>query len=240
MTLNPDRSIRALLMALSMAVVNSTLCQNLVPNPGFEEMTIARCGLAAITKKFNAENKHWSAPTDYSPEIFSSSVDPSCWNYISKETLGTNTSTRVASILVLNPSNLLSYLQVKLIDRLEKGKVYRTEISVNIRKASTHVCNNLGLYFSDTLVQRKGSEYLPFSPQVNHANVLRDTTGWVRLVATFKANSRASYLLIGNFFTYKETIVERIREPSFVNDDAIFYYIDDVAVYKEEKKKGKR
>jgi hypothetical protein len=236
MTLNSDRSICALLIALSMAVVNTALCQNLVPNPGFEEMTVIRCGLAAITKKFNAENKHWSAPTDSTPEILSSSVDSSCWNYVSKETLGTNTSTRVASILVLSKFNSPSYLQVKLIDRLEKGKSYRTEISVKLSKYSTHVCNNLGFYFSDTLVQRKGREYLPFSPQVNHANVLRDTTGWIRLVATFKANSRASYLLIGNFFTNKETIVERIREPSFANDGVIFYYIDDVAVYKEEKK----
>jgi hypothetical protein len=237
MTLSIDRTILAFLTALNMIVVNMGLSQNLVPNPGFEEMTIVRCGLVPTVQKFNKENKNWSSPTDSRPEIFSNSVDPSCWNYVSKERLGANTSARVACILVLNPSDLRSYLQVKLIDRLEKGKSYHTEISVNILKESTHVCNNLGLYFSDTLVHRKGFAYLNFSPQVNHTNVLKDTTGWIKLVSTFTADSNAGYLLIGNFFTNKGTIVERIREPSFVNDHAIFYYIDDIVVYKEEQER---
>jgi hypothetical protein len=118
---------------------------------------------------------------------------------------------------------------VELSEPLKPKKIYYTEVWVRVSSFYQYTCNNVGLYFSDTLVKDNTINILPFKPQVNYASVISDTTQWVCLRGSFKATSKSKYLIIGNFYTNQETTYERIRiaEPDFT---AVFYDIDDVYV----------
>jgi len=208
--------------------------QNLVPNSSFEEVNFDYCGLVPSTETFEDATKYWLAPTDARPSIDSKALDPSCWNYLR---IDAKSGKRVAVILAFAEGNFRSYLQVPLNGGLSKGKIYCTEIFVRIRKESQSGCNNIGLYFSDTLVKEKTRHNLNFEPQVNHTDILSDTSSWISLKGKFKATSNAKYLLIGNFYDNENTKTERIRRNIGVDPEVIFYFVDDISV-KEDKDSG--
>lgn len=96
------------------------------------------------------------------------------------------------------------------------------------------------MYFSEVpikldYVDDHESKNLPFmrvlqlSPQVNHTHIVSDTTGWVCLRATFTAKTKAKFLVIGNFFSDKNTSVQNIRNEAPAGN-GVFYRIDDVYV----------
>ena len=228
--------IRIINLCVILICLTSLACraQNLVPNPSFEEVNFDVCGLFPNTEKFETSNKNWLGPTDSTPEIVSEVLNPSCWNYVAPGSRNSpRTGKRAAVILVLDKRNFRSYLQVELCRGLKKGRVYVTEIHVRIRPDSQSACNNLGLYFSDSQVREKIRSNLNFEPQVNHGEILRDTTGWISLKGKFKATSSAKYLLIGNFYDNENTKIERIRYAAGIDPGAIFYFIDDVFVSEE-------
>lgn len=205
--------------------------QNLVPNSSFEDVNFDYCGLFSSVDKFEASNKHWLGPTDSTPEIVSTSIDPSCWNYINSSSVWSpKTGKRAAVILLYDKRNFRSYLQIELSEALRKGKVYCTEIFVRTQRGSQSVCNNIGLYFSDTLVREKTRQYLNFQPQINHNEILRDTSTWISLKGRFKATSDAKYLLIGNFYNNENTKTKMMGDNIRINPEAIFCFIDDISV----------
>ena len=85
------------------------------------------------------------------------------------------------------------------------------------------------MYFSDTLIRDSTIFNLNLTPQVNFLEVVKNASNWVCLESSFKAKSRAKYLLIGNFFTNENTHTEKTMESSF-SDEATFYYLDDIYV----------
>jgi hypothetical protein len=205
--------------------------QNLVPNPSFEDVNFNFCGLFPTVNKFEESNKNWLVPTSALPEIVSEAISLSCWNYVAPNSNNSpRTGKRAAVILIYDKRNFRSYLQVKLNAELEKNKIYYTEVFVRIDKHAKSTCNNLGLYFSDTLVRENVRSNLNFKPQVNHNEVLRDTASWISLKGKFKATSNAKYLLIGNFYDNESTRIERIRHASEFDPGAVFLFIDDVSV----------
>lgn len=208
-------------------MISTVEAQNLVPNWSFEEVNFDFCGLAPTVDKFESSTKCWLVPTDSRPSIDSKDLDPSCWNYLK---IDAKSGKRVAVILGYANKNFRSYLQVPLRERLKAGRVYQTEVFVRIFTGSKSACNNIGLYFSDTLIKEKIRTNLSFEPQVNHREVLKDTVSWISIKGKFKATSSAKYLLIGNFYDNENTKVERIRHTAGIDPGAIFYFIDDVFV----------
>ena len=211
-------------------LVSASHAQNLVPNSGFEEVNFDYCGLVPTTKKFEDATKYWLVPTDARPNIYSKALDSSCWNYLR---IDAKSGKRAAIVLIYAKKNFRSYLQIPLKESLKKGKVYYTEIFVRVGKESQYAANNIGLYFSDTLVREKRRDNLNFEPQVNHNEILKDTSNWISIKGKFKATSNAKYLLIGNFFNNEHTKVERIRYNYNADPETVFYFVDDVFVSEE-------
>lgn len=227
-------SIKIIFSLLGIIFLKTVSSQNLVPNPSFEEVNFDFCGLFPSAEKFEASNKYWTVPTRLRPEIYSQVVNPSCWNYISGRRLIPKTGKRTASILISSSNNTRSYLQVLLKEKLQIGKIYYTEVFISLPKNAAWGCNNFGLYFSDTLIRQHGIMdiyNLNFKPQVNHSEILSDTTEWTSLRGEFKATTNASYLLIGNFFDSANTKIMPIRNNRRSNERPIvFIHIDDVYV----------
>lgn len=123
------------------------------------------------------------------------------------------------------------YLTVKLSSPLEIGEKYLAEMYFSLGDNSMFACNNIGMYFSNTLISSipPFREVLNFSPLVNESSIITDSINWVKLRGSFKASSSLQYLLIGNFFNDSSTSLASI--PSIIHWYT-YYFIDDIAVRK--------
>ncbi len=61
--------------------------QNLIPNPSFEDTANVSCGIFLVND-FNSSINYWNNPTQGTPDIYTTNVDPSCWNYQPNSTYG--------------------------------------------------------------------------------------------------------------------------------------------------------
>ena len=76
---------------------------------------------------------------------------------------------------------------------------------------------------------------LDFRPQVNFEEVISDTMRWISIRGKFKATSKSSYLLIGNFFDEagtKKQVIQTNRQSR--EHPVVFILIDDVYVGEKE------
>lgn len=222
-----------LFFGLCLVTGNYLYSQNLVPNPGFEEVNYDHCGLFPSPKSFNSSIKYWTTPTDSRPELLTKKVDSSCWNHLLEARTIPSNNNIVASILMLDnrvdrKADFRSYLQVQMKEKLKIGKSYSVEVYFRWSESNL-ICNNFGIYFSDTAIYRNGHDYLKFTPQVNFT-MTEQTHEWIKLSSSFKALSENRYLLIGNFYSNSETQIKKLTPNSLSIQESVFCYIDNVKV----------
>lgn len=229
-----------ILMACLIAITSPA--QNLVPNSGFEEVNNIYCSGFASGKQFEAAVKKWFLPTSATPKLYDMDARPRCSGYISKNDFIQPHSGRKLMALCFRSSgsDYRSYLEVRLVKELIVGKKYYTEIWVHLPVTQGKACNNIGLYFSEVPIRVEFKDELPLvnlpfmgvlslTPQVNHTAIVSDTSGWVCLKATFTAKTKANYLVIGNFFSDKNTSTQNTRKDA-PKENGVFYRIDDIYV----------
>lgn len=231
-------------IVLACLVATASAAQNLVPNPGFEAGGRVGCN-GATPEQFETAMKEWFLPTRARATIYDIGIKPGCVGYVRKnDFIQPHSGRRMMDLCFRSGSNYRTYLEVALAKELIVGKKYHTEIWVHATEGKA--CNNIGMYFSEILVslqyRDEGSleeglvaEDVPFmgvsplTPQVNHAQIVSDTSRWVCLKATFTAITKARYLVIGNFFSDKNTSAQNTRKDAPVKG-GVFYRIDDVYV----------
>jgi gliding motility-associated-like protein len=216
--------------------------QNLVPNPSFEEYK----KLDGLCQFLNASDntylddfvKNWFAPTVGTPDYWRTDISSNCnLNIISKLNSLPKTGKGAGGIITYSQNGPIinkyrEYLENKLSQKLIVGKSYHVHFyALNAQKIGGWVTNNLGVYFSDTLVDWRYKQdffyNLPFVPQVVEKKVLVGTN-WHEVSGCFQSKSPAEYLLIGNFADNENTI--SMREPNIPNDGRAYYLIDGVSV----------
>lgn len=232
----------AALFALVATLESAAQQDNLVPNPGFEEIHFSHCGDFGTVEQFETTIVKWLLPTQARPRIVDMDVAPHCWNYASgNDSSLPHSGRRMILLSLLSTSEYRSYLEARLESPLVKGRRYYTEIW--IRGIAESACNNLGLLFSDTLIKTHVDKQLnvggnthimgilKYKPQVNHQETILATSNWVCLRASFVAGSCHKYLLIGNFLSNDETNTTNFPD-TFTSSSAsgIFYAIDDIYV----------
>lgn len=110
---------------------------------------------------------------------------------------------------------------------LTPGRRYEVSVSVNKPNNTNYAGDNIGVFFFDTIGNITSSSFLNIDPQIRFPNSVSDTTNWVRLVATYQADSAYDNIVIGPFF-----------HDSLVNLDTLstsglntsYYFIDSVVV----------
>ena len=134
-------------------------------------------------------------------------------------------------IIVFNTSvpNIRSYLQSRLVDTLMLGEEYKLSLDI---KPSSSVINEIGVKFSDTIILTKSDILLRIDPDIefiDNKNLLQKKNGkqWMHLEKNFIANTKALYIIIGNFYSENEMIKKNLNGEA-KQYEHISYYIDNV------------
>lgn len=128
------------------------------------------------------------------------------------------------------------YLQTKLRESLEKGKIYCVKFNVRLSELSKYASNNIAAYVTSKKISSKEIEEYTIEPQIIHSQnkVFEEQFDWVSICKTFKAEGGERYLTIGNFAPQDNIQTEKVKKPRSASGSqtrSSYYYIDDVSVY---------
>ncbi len=230
-------------LVLFILLVASLHAQNLVPNPSFELLkTTPSCNLSVPKAQFESIIHDWEMPTDATPDLYSTLMPSNC---LSSQPNGTVRITEFpAGHQLPRTGNIMAglapyispwyreYLAVKLTSPLVVGERYCCRMYVSLAEGSKYAQANLAMYFSDVPVYQPTAPYLNFSPQVVNFEAITDSIEWIEYKGSFKAQSPAQYLIIGNFD------IDARDGQLYIGPDSngvgyanfAYYYIDDVSV----------
>lgn len=218
---------------------NSVIAQNLVPNPGFEEVT--RCPHSFTTDKNDFIVPGWESPTSGTPDHFHAcswgEADvPFNWAGSSNAHAGK----AYAGLYLWNhrtdDKNYREYIQCELAEPLVQGERYILEFFYKLAPYSVYACNRIGLVLTEKRINTSHDQVLPFVPVLSvekDTAVSKESGSWERARIEYEATGGEQYLTIGNFFSNADTrhtrLPFRIGKNSMLTTSA-YYYIDDVSV----------
>lgn len=207
---------------------------NLVPNNGFELYATTPLGWYYKGEHFSSTLKYWSSPTATSPDAYSPKVRvPDTWAEKGFGKLKPHTGVSMVGITVFGCENgkphCREYIQIQLLEPLVIGQDYLLEFYYHHLSRSLRI-NNIGASFSKKKINTKLEDPLYNLPTVYEKEVMTAASGWKKFSKKFKAKEDADYLIIGNFFTDKQTLTTSSNKPDGLN--FAYYYIDDVLLKK--------
>ncbi|MCR6641211.1 MAG: OmpA family protein [Sporocytophaga sp.] len=209
--------------------------QNLVPNPGFEE--IFQC---PQTFNNNISNKkiapHWNSPSNGTPDLY---------NKCSKGEMGTHNLTGVtepykgdgfAGLILWEGNNgFREYLQVRLLQPLQKGELYNISFRYKLASYSQYSIDRIGFSLQDTNTLYKYSHNIPHATYERIKDKAFDpqSGSWELLEMEYVAKGNEKYLTIGNFSDNKNTksfSLANINTSEPLLKTSAYYYIDEVYI----------
>ncbi|PLX04471.1 MAG: hypothetical protein C0594_09185 [Marinilabiliales bacterium] len=193
--------------------------------------------------------KYWSMPSAASPDIFSTQVDEKCWTYAcspgSIKTSAGHQIPRTGSNMVgiytygmYRGSEYHEYLQTKLKEPLIPGNRYYVEFWVCRSCLVETASNNIGVFFTGKLINRKSTRSFYNNPQINAEEVVTESKEWTKISGFFTAKYPHEVMIIGNFHKDADTkirTVEACNNKKLLSQDEAYYYIDDILVRVAEK-----
>lgn len=218
-----------LLLAFNCVIKAQT---NLVSNPSFEDTV--ECPVLGWIEDATG----WFSANDYSPDFFHNCVPPNAsGSFNVPQTYYGFQNARsgygFAGIITFfnGGMNNREYIETELATPLIAGKKYYTVFSVALCDSSNLAANDIGAYFSDTLISVANNlSVLSFSPQVQNNNInntLQSKNQWISVADSFIAHGGEKYIIIGNFKNDANT------DTVFVGGGQTpytYYFIDDVRV----------
>lgn len=225
---------KLVMMIAIMLTYGTGNAQNLVQNPSFEETEKIDNRWSGTFMKFNRKIKYWDSPTQGSPDIlhvnFLDKMFPKRPNVdLSKH------SPRTGDVMIgikaygcaSKTLHCKEYLQIKLLEPLEKGVQYSFEFWISPINSSIKV-NSFGIAVSPTRLQEYNVSSLLDIEAIGVSDKIidNDEVEWQRISGVFEAEEAAEYLLIGNF--YSDDLIEAKVEENGI--DYAYYLIDDVSL----------
>jgi OmpA-OmpF porin, OOP family len=220
------------LSTIELAAQDST--RNLLQNPSFELSKMKRPNFRFKDEiEFDSFSVGWTTQKKGSPDIIDSLYAYKFHEY------GNMTAKRIiphhgAKVVGLrlfgceenNFIDCREYLVQKLKEPMKKDHYYRFELWM-ARLEKAYACQDLGVYFSDTLLRK--DLFLTtrrFNPQIKcHAMPGKKAYFWYRLADTILAEKDFQALYIGSFVNDNAGTVDRIESDSYRQS---YYFIDDV------------
>ncbi len=210
--------------------------QNLVPNPGFDEVTDCPTAFSQIYLAVP-----WTAaggtPDLYNLCSVSQFINaPNAGRFIDSYQLpksGTGYAGIFAYSNVNSANGNSEYMETHLSEPLKKGKTYYLEfyVSPDVTPISYWgFTDAVGLALSDTFYYKDlgPTEALPLKPVIeNRGTVISDTAGWTRISGCHTARGGERYAIIGNFRSTQETLVELVNPTYPFNS---YFYVEDVLI----------
>lgn len=126
------------------------------------------------------------------------------------------------------------YMHVKLLDELQKGRVYNFKMYVRLLEANnvTVTVKQLGAYFSNA----------PFSVGMTfdeeglvdstYSKGISGTLNWILIQGDYTAQGGEKYIIIGNFRTKMKNDFVKKKKVGIFDFKEAYYYIDDISLRK--------
>ncbi len=230
--------MKKIYLLISMLLIcNISKAQNLVPNPGFENML--QCPTNNIANWIHLTDSWYSArgsaqyfhpcPTD-SLSLWDVPVNGFGYQQAANgDAFGGITC--YGDTTGLN-GNYREYMGVQLSSPLVVGQQYY--VSFKVARAADGfyyytdwAVNKLGALFTTQYYSTGTSDPIPNFAHVYTDSVITDSAQWTLIKGSFIADSAYQYLLLGNFFDQQHTTSVKL---GLVNSLGAFYYVDDVCV----------
>jgi outer membrane protein OmpA-like peptidoglycan-associated protein len=208
-------------MKICFLIVGTFICrvtqsQNLVANYSFEDPNIC------------AEHHDKCSPAAWF------SVLREVYGYFVINSVPAATGSRYINIIIGNSENThRSYWQTMLLHKLEKGKRYKINMSINGWNREPNL-NDIGIYFADSLIFYDVDSFLQRDNYTGFldAKVKRLINGWFRLEKEFVATDNSQFLVVGNFSPANYQDIAKKRHSG---SPYLCMLIDDVFVTPVEK-----
>ncbi len=208
--------------------------ENIVPNPGFEELSSHPLGWFYKGSDYTRLMKYWNSPTHASPDVYHPKVRiPIFWTQKGFGIERPRTGQCMTGITVYGckegKPHCREYIQVQLLEPLVVGQTYQAEFHT-MALSDSKMVDGLGMAFLDKPREEITTELLEgITPAYQEKSLITAKDGrWHKVSFEFKAGAPASYLVIGNFLSDDET---RSSDAGAKLKYA-YYYIDDVKVRK--------
>lgn len=126
-------------------------------------------------------------------------------------------------------SNYREYIETPLDTPLIQNECYHFEMYISSADVAKYSSHNLGVYFSDTLIQNVPISLFSFlTPQINNAPTnYPDTSNWVLVSGDYTAHGGENYLIIGN---YSSDLIMDATNVNPTGYDMSYVFIDDVSL----------
>lgn len=206
-----------------------------MPNPSFEMAYNIPCGPITTAPLFDNTMNSWIMPTGGSSDIYSTTMQPVCYSSTNSSHLARTgaqpprTGQNYTGIFTYGLVNYREYIEVELTENMVPGDQYLARMYVSKADRVEFGANNLGMHFSDSLIQQISSQNLNVIPQVKTLSVMLDSANWVEISDTIIVTSPAKFLTIGNFNNNSTTNVVYQTSTGYYNNES-YYYIDDVSL----------
>ena len=214
--------------------------KNLVTNPSFESIK----GKLKKQKQI-AIATNWESPTELSADLFSSNVKdfvgtPKNFYGNEKPLDGENYAGIVG--VSYNDKEPRTYLQTELLGALKKGTQYCLKFNVSLADKSKYSCNNIGAFVTQKRFEVEGKSNIIFDSEKDKNKVVKHPENntfdgrfnWEKVCNVFTADGKEKFLIIGNFYNFKETKFKKLKKPSDLMGQQIpvaYYYIDQVELF---------
>lgn len=193
---------------------------NLVPNPSFEGFTACPTFYGQINNSSN-----WFGSAEYFNSCDSLNFGvPN--NFTGNQSANTGQAYSGIHTYIPGFTDSRGFIQTELSTQLIENRNYHVEFYVSAVDNCKLGTNNMGAYFSDTLI----SNIVVHVPQINNnivLNPLNNKDEWMKISGDFVANGNEKFITIGNF--NDDVTTDTINFPTGSFFDA-YYYIDDVSV----------
>lgn len=204
--------------------------QNIVLNGNFEEFTMCPKELGAQEKPKVLKNV--TNPNQGSFDFIHTCDDSNYPRYYWGEETPQSGEGYTGISVFINSSNYDGgeYLQLQLKDSLTRGKIYHFEMYLSLADKTHIAINKLGVYFSNTFVQQNNPNTCRFKPDIISPNFYENKVGWEKYAGEYIALGGEKYLIIGNFYSFKNTNIKILDSKAQINDNYVYYFIDNVSL----------
>lgn len=211
-----------LVFLFKIAVINLSLSQNLILNPGFEDYSACPSDQDQIDR-LNDWNHYFSTP-DYLNVCGYHHSDISYYDQ------GAIYLAIYTGLPYASPERgaQREYAEGKLAHSLRKDSLYLFEIQAFQTNTSSYSTNNFGLFFSETpYTTIPDTNYIRVQPDIYWPDKMTEKERWHSYRACYKARGGEQYLTLGGFFNNKE-----VKITSFDNGITNGIILDNVSLTK--------
>ncbi|MEZ4936863.1 MAG: OmpA family protein [Crocinitomicaceae bacterium] len=210
--------------------------ENLVPNPGFEEVSGKISKLGQIDKA-----NGWISGTAQAADLFSNrSKDPNTQvpmnAYGSEEPMDGNGG-NYAGIVAFSHNNKIprSYVTTKLTAPMKKGMKYCVSFNVSLAEFSKYNSNNIAAHFSKRQYNFEEKVNIIEEPHIKHIDniIFKATYNWDKICGVYTSEGGEKYITIGNFENNEDTQSDKNKIDTDQKGTPVigaYYYLDNIEV----------